>query len=69
MYGIGHRIALDLTDEQADYCRRAASTTRYIHNHVLAAAFDEQEANGLPSEDKPLRDVLFELYRPIRDQQ
>ena len=44
-----HKIALDLTHEQAAYCRRAAGTARYVYNWALAEWNRQYESGQKPT--------------------
>ena len=46
---LGHHIALDLTEAQEAYCRRAAGTARCTYNWALAAWKHEYEAGEHPT--------------------
>src|SRR5262245_53461287 len=56
-----HKIALDLTDEQEGYCRRAAGTARFTYNWALAE-WKRQYNNG----DKPTAAHLKTQWNAIK---
>ena len=56
-----HKIALDLTDEQEGYCRRAAGTARFTYNWALAE-WKQQYNNG----DKPTAAHLKTQWNAIK---
>ena len=56
-----HKIALDLTDEQEAYCRRASGTARFTYNWALAE-WKQQYHNG----DKPTAAQLKTQWNAIK---
>jgi putative transposase len=56
-----HKIALDLTETQETYCRKAAGTARFTYNFGLAH-WQMQYRNG----DKPTADKLKKYWNAIK---
>lgn len=61
---VTHKIKLDVTCKQADYCRRAAGTSRFVYNWALAEWNRQYEAG-----EKPTANKLKKQFNAIYEEQ